>query len=71
MYAVLAMFCILCTSASFGWPKFYLFLVCVCVFLPSPPRKHLKSLLDYVKQGLDGGATLVYGGKQVDRPGKA
>ncbi|XP_065179221.1 cytosolic 10-formyltetrahydrofolate dehydrogenase-like [Sycon ciliatum] len=36
---------------------------------PQNHEKHLKSLLDYVKQGLDGGATLVYGGKQVDRPG--
>ena len=27
------------------------------------------SLLEYCQSGLDEGATLVYGGKQVDRPG--
>ena len=37
---------------------------------PQNHRAHLESLLDYVKQGVDEGATLAYGGKQVDRPGK-
>merc|ERR1719210_854913 len=36
---------------------------------PQNHRKHLESLLDYVKTGLDEGATLVYGGKQVEGPG--
>ena len=32
--------------------------------------KHLQSLLDYCKTGEDEGATLVYGGKRIDRQGK-
>ena len=32
-------------------------------------RAHLDSLIDYCKKGLEEGATLVYGGKQLDRPG--
>jgi len=36
---------------------------------PQNHRKHLESLLDYCKTGIEEGATLVYGGKQVDRPG--
>ena len=30
----------------------------------------MDSLLDYCKKGVEDGATLVYGGKQVDGPGK-
>ena len=30
---------------------------------------HFDSLMDYIKTGVDEGAKLVYGGKQVDRPG--
>ncbi len=36
---------------------------------PQNHRAHLESLLDYCQIGLEQGATLVYGGKQVDRPG--
>jgi len=32
-------------------------------------RAHLDSLIDYCKKGVEEGATLVYGGKQLDRPG--
>jgi len=32
-------------------------------------RAHLDSLLEYCKTGVEEGATLVYGGKRVDRPG--
>lgn len=32
-------------------------------------RAHLDSLVDYCKKGVEEGATLVYGGKQLDRPG--
>ena len=32
-------------------------------------RAHIESLLDYCKKGTEEGATLAYGGKQVDRPG--
>ena len=32
-------------------------------------RAHLDSLLDYVKTGLENGATLTYGGKQVEGKG--
>lgn len=32
--------------------------------------KHLQSLLNYCKTGEDEGATLVYGGKRIDRQGK-
>ena len=33
-------------------------------------RSHLQSLLDYVSTGQKEGATLVYGGTQLDRPGE-
>ena len=33
-------------------------------------RNHLDKLLEYCQTGVDQGATLVYGGKKVDRPGK-
>ena len=36
---------------------------------PQNHRVHLQSLLDYIKKGKEEGATLAYGGKQVDRPG--
>ena len=36
---------------------------------PQNHRAHLEALLDYCQRGVDEGATLVYGGKQVDRPG--
>ena len=36
---------------------------------PQNHRAHLEGLLDYVKKGVEEGATLAYGGKQVDRPG--
>ena len=36
---------------------------------PQNHRAHLESLLDYCKTGVKEGATLVYGGKQCDRPG--
>jgi len=36
---------------------------------PQNHRKHFESLLAYIKTGVDEGATLVYGGRQVDRPG--
>lgn len=36
---------------------------------PQNHLAHLNSCLDYVKKGVEGGATLVYGGKRVDRPG--
>ena len=36
---------------------------------PQNHRAHLESLLDYCKTGAKEGATLVYGGKQCDRPG--
>ena len=32
-------------------------------------RAHLDSLLEYCRKGVEEGATLVYGGKQVDGPG--
>ena len=37
---------------------------------PQNHRAHLEKLLEYCKTGVKEGATLVYGGKQVDRPGK-
>ena len=37
---------------------------------PQNHRAHLESLLDYCKKGEEQGATLVYGGKQVDREGE-
>jgi len=33
-------------------------------------RNHLVKLLEYCQTGAEQGATLVYGGKRVDRPGK-
>ena len=36
---------------------------------PQNHRAHLEKLLEYCKTGVKEGATLVYGGKQVDRPG--
>lgn len=36
---------------------------------PQNHKAHLDSLLDYCKKGVEEGATLVYGGKQLDRPG--
>lgn len=42
----------------------------MCVFLCACGRAHLDSLLDYCKTGVSEGATLVYGGKRVDRPGQ-
>lgn len=36
---------------------------------PQNHRAHLEKLVDYVKKGISEGARLVYGGKQVDRPG--
>ena len=36
---------------------------------PQNHRAHLEKLLDYVKRGVSEGANLLYGGKQVDRPG--
>lgn len=36
---------------------------------PQNHRAHFQSLLDFVDRGVKEGATLVYGGKQADRPG--
>ena len=36
---------------------------------PQNHRSHLEKLLEYCEVGKKEGATLVYGGKQVDRPG--
>lgn len=36
---------------------------------PQNHKAHLDSLVDYCKRGVEDGATLVYGGKQSDRPG--
>ena len=36
---------------------------------PQNHRKHFQSLLDFVDRSVEEGATLAYGGKQVDRPG--
>ena len=36
---------------------------------PQNHKAHLDSLLSYVETGVKEGATLVYGGKRVDRPG--
>ncbi|XP_064632154.1 cytosolic 10-formyltetrahydrofolate dehydrogenase-like [Lineus longissimus] len=36
---------------------------------PQNHKAHMTSLLNYIKKGVDEGAKLVYGGKQVDRPG--
>jgi formyltetrahydrofolate dehydrogenase len=37
---------------------------------PQNHKAHLDSLLSYVDTGVKEGATLVYGGKRVDMPGK-
>lgn len=37
---------------------------------PQNHKSHLDSLLSYVETGVKEGATLVYGGKRVDTPGK-
>lgn len=36
---------------------------------PQNHRTHLEKLLEFVQRGVDEGATLVYGGKRLDRPG--
>lgn len=36
---------------------------------PQNHKAHLDKLLEYCEVGLKEGATLVYGGRQVDRPG--
>ncbi len=36
---------------------------------PQNHRAHLEKLIEYVETGVKEGATCVYGGKQVDRPG--
>ena len=36
---------------------------------PQNHKVHLDSLLSYIKKGQEEGATLAYGGKQLDRPG--
>lgn len=36
---------------------------------PQNHKAHLDKLLEYCETGVKEGATLVYGGKQVDRPG--
>jgi len=36
---------------------------------PQNHRSHLDKLVEYVKRGVAEGAKLVYGGKQLDRPG--
>ena len=36
---------------------------------PQNHRKHFESLLKYIQRSINDGATLAYGGKQVDRPG--
>ena len=33
-------------------------------------RRHLDKLLEYCQTGVEQGATLVYGGKRVERPGE-
>lgn len=38
---------------------------------PQNHRAHMEKLLEYCEIGIKGGARLVYGGKQVDRKGKA
>ena len=37
---------------------------------PQNHKAHLDKLLEYCEIGVKEGATLVYGGKQVDRPGR-
>lgn len=37
---------------------------------PQNHKAHLDKLLEYCEVGVKEGATLVYGGKQVDRPGR-
>lgn len=38
---------------------------------PQNHKAHLDKLLEYCDIGVKEGATLVYGGRQVDRPGRA
>lgn len=38
---------------------------------PQNHRAHLEKLLQYCETGVKEGATLVYGGRQVQRPGKS
>lgn len=37
---------------------------------PQNHKAHLDKLVEYCQTGIKEGATLVYGGKQVQRPGK-
>lgn len=37
---------------------------------PQNHKAHIEKLLEYCEAGIKEGATLVYGGKQVDRPGR-
>lgn len=37
---------------------------------PQNHKAHLDKLLEYCEVGVKEGATLVYGGKQLDRPGR-
>lgn len=37
---------------------------------PQNHKAHMEKLLEYCEVGIKEGATLVYGGKQVDRPGR-
>lgn len=37
---------------------------------PQNHKAHLDKLLEYCEIGVKEGATLIYGGRQVDRPGK-
>lgn len=37
---------------------------------PQNHRAHFEKLMEYCEIGIKEGATLIYGGKQVDRPGK-
>lgn len=37
---------------------------------PQNHKAHLDKLLEYCEVGVKEGATLVYGGRQVDRPGR-
>lgn len=37
---------------------------------PQNHKAHMDKLLEYCEVGVKEGATLVYGGKQVDRPGR-
>ena len=43
--------------------------VSLCLVFPLPPRAHLEKLLAYCEEGVKEGATLVYGGRRVNRKG--